>query len=251
MSNDKYLKAAFALRGPTPFLLTLLVGFSAVNPAHSADTSPAPILEDPGSWTPQANGCLIQQSGNRIRISGTNNIDGWGHGNGIASTKYRLEGDFFATVDFAVPQFKGSGNALVYVRAKSSTGKMVAILYQPNAGTYQVQGWGTPNSFSQPPLKKIGDEEKAFHRLKLKYESATKTASGWVDDQFIGTLNYAMTGIVTFELLANTDKRGVEIDLLFNDLSVTSDISTAPPTPPARRAPGRPIQPSGGRSATE
>jgi hypothetical protein len=193
-------------------------------------------LEDPANWVPKANGCLIEQIGGRIRIVGTNNINGWGKGNGIATTRYTPAGDFYATVDFMVSQFSGPGNALVYLRAKSTAGngKMVGILYQPRSGTYQVQGWGVqnaPNTLSEPPLRKIGDEDRVFHRMKLKYDAAAKTASGWVDDQFIGSLNYALADPVNFELLANTEAKGMQIDLLFNNLYLSSNISEAPPTP--------------------
>jgi hypothetical protein len=218
------------------------------SPAPSpSEPSLSARLSDPASWVSIANGCLIQQVGETIRISGTNNIDGWGHGNGIATTKVLPEGDFYATVEFAVPMFKGSpgagsGNALVYLRAHSTTGKMLAILYQPNAGTYQVQGWGSPNTFSQPPLRKIGDEDKIIHRMKLKYEAATQTAAGWIDDNYIGSLNYTMTGNVYFELLANTDKKGMVIDIFFDNLSVSPVLAGAPPTPatPTRLEPVRP-----------
>ena len=215
------------------------------------EAPPAPGLDDPANWVPKVNGCFVRQTGSRIHIVGTNNADGWGHGNGISSTKVLPEGDFYACVDFMVPRFKDSvtpapsalrglegrenpgsapANALVYLRARSSAGQMLAVLYQPTAGTYQVQGWNSPNTFSQPPLPKFGDEENAFHRMKLKYDAATRTAAGCVDDKFIGTLNFTMAGTVTFELLANTDKQGMQIDLLFDNLSVVSDISGAPPT---------------------
>jgi beta-lactamase regulating signal transducer with metallopeptidase domain len=238
--------------GRAPAIPEMAVRSSAA--PEPAMVSPTARIEDPANWVPKVNGCLIEQTGSRIHIAGVNNIDGWGHGNGISYAKALPEGDFYACVDFMVPVFQdkdsttpgsdpfsGSGgrgngtgarvNALVYLRAHSSTGRMLAILYQPNGGTYQVQGWGSPNTFSQPPLPKIGDEDRVFHRLKLKYSAASKTAAGWVDDQFIGSLDYSMSGTVTFELLANTDKQGVQIDLLFNNLSITPDIADAPPTP--------------------
>jgi hypothetical protein len=209
--------------------------------------SPAPLLQDPTSWIPKPNGCLIEQSGNKISITGVNNVSGWGFGNGIRTTRTLPSGSFYATVDFMVPQFRG-GTALVYLRAHANTGigNMVAILYQPS-GSYQVQAWGinnTPNTFSRTSIRKIGDEDRAYHRMKLKYDAATQTAAGWVDDQFISTLKYEMSGDVYFELLANTDSKGAQIDLKFDNLTFTSDISQAPTTPdvppPTIRDPNNP-----------
>jgi hypothetical protein len=200
------------------------------------DISSALRLEDPANWVPKSNGCLIEQTGSKIHIVGTNNIDGSGNGNGITSTRFLPAGNFYATVDFMVPRFSGSGNMFIYLRAKSTTdnGKMVAILYQPSAGTYQIQGWGVDgatNTFNQLPLRNIGDEDKVFHRMKLKYDAAAKIVSGWVDDKFIGTLNYTLTDPVKFELLADTDRKGMQIDLFLDNLSFTSDISQSPRTP--------------------
>jgi RNA polymerase sigma factor (sigma-70 family) len=250
-----------AQRGGNPAAEAPPGGSAAVTPVVSPASDramPAETkLEDPTSWIPQVNGCAVEQTGTKLRIRGTNNIDGWGHGNGVVSTKILPEGDFYACIDFMVPRFQEgaavaanppaggrgtagstSGQALVYLRAKSTTGNMVAILYQPKGGTYQVQGWSTPNNvFSQPQLKKVGDEDTVYHRLKLKYEAATKTAAGWVDDRFIGSIQYAMSGAITFELLGNTEKKGMEIDLCFDNYTVSSDISGAPTIP---GAPGRP-----------
>jgi hypothetical protein len=193
-----------------------------------SDTPPAALLDDPDSWIVKSNGCLIESIGSIIRIAGTNNVDGWGNGNGIMSTKYCLKGKFFVSMDFMIPTFKGSGNALVSLRAKSTTGngKIVGILYQPNAGTYQVQGYGVegaPNTFGGM-LRKFGDEDKAFHRMKLEYDAAAETASGWIDDKFIGSLKYTLTDPVTFEIFANTQRKGMQIDLLVDNLFVSSNI---------------------------
>jgi beta-lactamase regulating signal transducer with metallopeptidase domain len=228
-------------RSAEPLDLTSLKRLDDSGTVSPSASFPTPRLEDPTSWLAKPNGCLIEQSGSKISISGINNVDGWGHGNGIATTRKLPEGDFYAYVDFMVPAFKetagmGAGNALIYLRARSSAGngQMVAILYQPNAGTYQVQGWGiqgAANTFSQPSVRKIGDEDRVFHRLKLKYDASAKIAAGWVDDKFIGALNYTMSGDVYFELLANTDKKGMQIDLLFNNLSMFPNLSDSPPTP--------------------
>ncbi len=232
---------------PTPVLVAplLLILYAPAGSAASLagspypfpEASPTPKLDDRSSWVPKANGCLIEQAGSSIRIVGTNNIDGWGNGNSITTTRSLPAGDFYATVDFMVPQFSGDGSALVYLRAKSTTGngKMVAVLYQPNSGTYQVQAWGVGTAASllnRASLRKFGDEDRVFHRMKLKYDSAAKTAAGWVDDQFIGSLSFALSDPVNFELLANTATKGMKIDLLFNNLNFSSSISEAPPTPP-------------------
>ena len=219
-------------------LLSSLAGPAAPAPAPEVpDVSPTPRLEDPASWVPKANGCLIEQTGSSIRIIGTNNISGWGNGNSITTTRSLPAGDFYATVDFMVPQFSGQGSALVYLRAKSTTdnGKMVGILCQPKSGTYQLQSWGvgnTASTFNQPPQpRRFGDEDKVVHRMKLKYDATARTASGWVDDQFIGSISFTLTDPVNFELLANTATKGMQIDLLFKNLYFSSSISEAPPTP--------------------
>jgi hypothetical protein len=269
MINAKNHKTMLALSGDLAILLVFVVGFSIVHPARGAapaappesgaaapsDLSSIAILDDPSEWVPwvpKVNGCLIDQIGSIIRIYGTNNIDGWGNGNGITSTKYRVQGNFYASVDFMVPQFKGSGNALVYLRAKSTNnnGKMIAILYQPNAGTYKVQGWGVggaANTFSRTQLQKFGDESKAFHRMKLEYDAAAETASGWIDDKFIGSLHYSLTDPVAFEIFANTDKKGMQIDLFFDNLFVTSEIpkSTAAASQPLKKMPDVDFNPGG------
>jgi hypothetical protein len=200
---------------------------------------PTPRLEDPASWTPMAAGCVIEQVGSRITITGTNLIDGWGHGNGVASRKTVPEGDFYATVDFVVPKFSGPGNALVYFRPHSidGTGKMFAILYQPKSGSYSMQGWGAGGNSSSGGLPAFGDENKAFHRLKIKYDSAAKTGYGWVDDKYIGSIPYTLVDSVKFELFANTEAVGMEIDLRFDNFTCSSDTSAAPPVPAT--APGR------------
>jgi hypothetical protein len=224
-------------------------------------TSPTPKLDDPASWVPKANGCLIEQIGSSIRIVGTNNINGRGNGNSITTTRSLPAGDFYATVDFMVPQFfmlpqfSGPGSSLVYLRAKSTTGdgKMVAIQYLlTSPGTYQLQTWGVETAASTlpvgevrtarvawlnaqrdaSPLPKFGDEDRVFHRMKLKYDAAAGTAAGWVDDQFIGSRSLALTNPVTFELLADTETKGMKIDVLFSNLNFSSSISEAPPTPP-------------------
>jgi len=202
--------------------------------AHTASTV---VFAD---WIPQLNGCVFEQNSSQIHIFGTTNQDGFGHGNSVASAKSLPKGDFFASVDFMVPQFREGGaapggNALVYLRARCATTNVVAILFQPNAGTYQLQGWNpapVANVFSQPGVRKIGDENTQFHRMKLKYTAATGIASGWIDDQYIGSLTYPLNGDITFELLANTDRQGMDIDLYFDHFSVTTDLSQAPPTAP-------------------
>ena len=196
------------------------------------DTSPEPKLDNPEDWVPQIYGCLIEQTGSKIHIVGTTNMEGWGHNNGIATTKVLPEGDFYACVDFMVPRFSGPGNTLVYLRATSTTdnGGLVAILFQPNGG-YRIQGWGENGNIFGGMLRNFGDEDKAYHRMKLKYDAVAKTAFGWVDDKSIGYLNYPMTGPVKFELLANTETKGMQIDLFFDNLSISSDISEAPPIP--------------------
>jgi hypothetical protein len=248
VTREKYTKAVLAICGAS-ILLAFIVGFSMVRPALGAspaaapiaapaDPIPDPILDNPADWVVKSNGCRIEQIGSVIRIYGTNNVDGWGNGNGIMSTKYCLKGKFFISMDFMVPTFKGSGNAMVYMRAKSTTGngKMVGILYQLNTGTYHVQGWGVEGASNSTSgvLRHFGDEGKTFHRMKLEYDLATETASGWIDDKFIATHRYSLTDPVTFEIFANTERKNMQIDLLVDNLFVSSslpkEVAPAPQT---------------------
>jgi hypothetical protein len=74
--------------------------------------------------------------------------------------------------------------------------------------------------------------------MKLQYDDATSTASGWVDDRYIGKINYPLDGTIKFEVVANTDVKGMQIDVLFDHLTVTKGTADAPTT--AATSPAKP-----------
>ncbi len=65
----------------------------------------------------------------------------------------------------------------------------------------------------------------------LKLDAAAKSASGSVDDKFIGSLIYTLADPVKFELFANNDAKGMQIDL---------SSTTCPSSPTTPRAPTTP-----------
>jgi hypothetical protein len=208
----------------------------AASPAELGQL-PTPKLQDPVTWSPMAAGCAIEQIGSKINIAGTNIVAGWGHGNGITYKKVLPEGDFYCYVDFMIPKFSGAGTKLVYLRPHSvdGTGKMFAVRYMPgNPGNYALQGWSAPNSATagSGTIAGFGDENHVFHRMKIKYDSAASMGYGWIDDQYIGSIRYTLVDSTKFELFANTESAGMEIDLRFDNFFCSSDTSLAPPIPP-------------------
>lgn len=202
-------------------------------PVIIPDISPTPKLDNPSSWVPIANGCQIQQTGSKIQITGTNNIDGWGHGNGVISTSAVPTGDFYATVNFIVRKFSGPGNARVYFRAVSTknNGKMAAVVYDPQTDTFQIQGWGVngePDTVTQP-VQKAGNN-MMYRWLTLQYDSKNKTISSTAtSNRYLGTIDYDLSDPVRFELLTDADTKGMQIDVEFNNFSVTTDRIPATP----------------------
>jgi hypothetical protein len=213
--------------GPAVVTATPSANPDAAKPAEPLPPAPAMATR----WTPQQNGCTIEQTGTKFHITGINDQDGWDHWNGTTTADEYPEGDFEVSADFMVPTFKGTGNALVYLRAKTANNNQLGILYQPRAGTYQLQGWlGDSSKFSQPRLAKFGDEATAFHRLRLQYDAATQIATGWADEKQIGTLKYEMHGKIQFEMVTNTDKKGNEIDIYFDHFELLIAGKSVTPT---------------------
>ena len=180
-------------------------------------------------WSPVAGGCKAVQTGTQFRITGTSLKDGW-YNNGVATGLEFPKRDFTAAVVFKAPKFSGPGQHCVYLRANSSFGDHVGILCRLETGQYRVQAWTTPQKFSST-LEAFGDEAGTFHRMKLQYEAATQTATGWVDERRIGSLTAALSGRLNFDLIAATDKAGVEIDLVFDHFTLVMPGVNDPLTP--------------------
>lgn len=165
-------------------------------------------------FLPLDNGCKTEVAGTEMHIVGVSTGTGWGNWNGIKSRQDYPAGDFIVSVDLKMAKFAGAnGNKLTYLRAASNDGMMVAILY--NNG-YQLQAWTSPQRFVGS-VRPFGDEATAYHHLKLQYEAASQTATGWVDDKLIGKLsNLKMQGNLCYWLGANTDVPGMNIDLYYD-----------------------------------
>ena len=80
-----------------------------------------------------------------------------------------------------------------------------------------MQKWN-PNTFAGR-LPAFGDEATQFHHLKMQYEASSKTATGWVDDKKIGSIEVPMWGSLTYWMGANTDSLEAPIDMTFKNFS--------------------------------
>ncbi len=179
-------------------------------------------------WNVLQNGCTIAETGGELRIQGTTVQSGWGHGNGLYTERDFPEGDFEVAVDFRVPQFSGSGTRLVYLQAHSydtTTGwdQTVGIFYSYDI-FYRVQTWN-PSQFSTS-LAPFGDEGTTFHRMKLTYDFAAQTLTGYVDDILVGSLSAQMGGDISFTIQAATETSGMVIDTRFDNFEVVPEPAT-------------------------
>jgi hypothetical protein len=169
------------------------------------------------NWNSFTNGCVVEESDEKILIKGTTEIDGWGNGNGISTKHVWPEGDFDVFVDFMSPEFSGTGTRLIYLMATDSTSEEVGIFYSFDIG-YRVQTW-KPRQFSDW-LKPFGDEENTYHRMRLIYDSETEVLTGLVDDKLVGSLQIEMEGDVSFTIQAASETSDMGIDVRFDNFTV-------------------------------
>jgi hypothetical protein len=168
------------------------------------------------TWHVQQNGCNITETGGQLRIQGTTVQSGWGNGNGIYTDNDFPGGDFDVSVDFSVPQFSGSGTRLIYLQASCSS-ETVGIFYSVD-NSYCVQAWNPPQFSGW--LAPFGDENSAFHRMRLVYDFDQKILTGYVDNYFVGSLSTLMSGNVGFTIQAATETSGMVIDTRFDNFNV-------------------------------
>jgi hypothetical protein len=173
-------------------------------------------------WHVQQNGCTITETGGQLRIQGTTVKSGWGNINGIYTNYDFPEGNFDVSVDFSVPQFSGSGTRLIYLQAACSS-ETVGIFYSVDY-FYRVQTW-TPSQFSDW-LNPFGDEDSALHRMRLVYNFNQKILTGYVDNNFVGSLSAQMSGKVNFTIQAATETSGMVIDARFDNFNVIPEPAT-------------------------
>jgi hypothetical protein len=214
--------------------------------ADAAGAAPAPLTPAPDPaptgkvdelvWTKLENGCVVNQNGTELHINGTTNQDGYNHWNGVQSVTEYPEGDFTVSADIKVPQFTGpGGNPLVYLRAagpsNSGDNNAIGLYLVPTIG-YRVQAWTDPQIQSTWRTR-FGDEKTVYHRITLQYEVATQIATGWVDDKKIGTIKAPLSGKLHFQLVANTDKAGMQIDLHYDRFKYSPGLLGPGPATPA------------------
>jgi hypothetical protein len=203
---------------------------ATLGPTKPAAAQAATELVD---WTPSHNGCEVELTGTKIHISGTNDADGWGHENCVTGNSEYPVQDFEISTDFMVPKFKGPGMATVILRARESNFSQVTLQYYVQGNRYMLRWWtNSGEAFAQTQLKKFGDEETTYHRMRLKYEAATHKATGWIDDKLVGTIDFELKSNVRFVLGASTEKKGNDIDLYFEHTTLSLGGNTAAPESP-------------------
>jgi hypothetical protein len=174
--------------------------------------SPAVALVD---WTPLRNGCEVEVTGTRIHVFGVNSVDGWGNENGVTGRAEYPPQDFEVSTDFMLPRYEGPGTAEVILMVRERDFRQVTLQFKRGAG-YQFRWWTkTEQGNPRGGLPEFGDEAKAYHRLRIKYEAATRRATSWADDKLVDTLDFEFKSNVRFVLAASGDKKGNNIDLYF------------------------------------
>lgn len=173
-------------------------------------------------WIKKINGCAVEAVDGELRIHGTAAEGGWGKSNGVKTEKMTDREDFDISVDFKVPQFEARGSRLIYLGGGGPPSQNVAMFYSVGFG-YRVQTW-EPRAFSDWLLP-FGDEDKAFHRMRLVFNAEDNTATGYVDDQKVGSLVVKEAGNLELGFTAATEAKGAEIDVRFDNFRATSTIA--------------------------
>jgi hypothetical protein len=219
-------------RGGEP-KVTAPVPAPAIAAPAPANPTPVPAAVELVDWNPVRHGCDVELTGAKIHIVGTNDTDGWGKENGVTgSTDYPVQ-DFEVSTDFMVPKFKGPGAATVILQARESNFSQVTLQYYLQGNSYMLRWWtNSGEAYAKTQLRKFGDEATAYHRMRLKYEAATHKATGWVDGNLVGTLDFEFKSNVRFVMGASTDKKGTDIDLYFDHTTLSLGGNTAVPVPP-------------------
>lgn len=217
---------AVAIETPRPTVVVPPSAKVAPAPAHTvpptANPTTMPAAVEITEWNPSHQGCDVEVTGTKIHIFGTNDADGLGHENCVnGSTEYPVQ-DFEIATDFMVPKFNGSGTATVILRPRESNFSQVTLQYDVKARSYMMFWWDHSGyAYSRTRLPAFGDEATAFHRMRLKYEAATHTSTGWIDDKKVGTIDFEFKSDVRFVVGAATDQKGNDIDLYFDHTTLS------------------------------
>jgi len=201
-------------------VLLLLFTFNSVFADSFSDNFNNGVVNSP--WHTFQNGCNVSETAGQLRIQGTTVQSGWGFGSGIRTDRDFLGGNFDVSADFSVPQFSGPGTRLIYLQAESSLG-MVGLFYSVGS-FYRVQTWN-PSQFSST-LPAFGDEDTAFHRMRLAYDSQQSLLTGYIDNSLIGSLAVQMSGNIGFTLQAVSETSGMVIDTRFDNFSLAPEPAT-------------------------
>lgn len=167
-------------------------------------------------WKTKSNGCVLEEVDGGLRIHGVVAEGGWGKENIAKIDLITNGGDFDVSVDFRVPKFAAKGDRLVYLGGFSQPARAVAVLYIVGVG-YRVQTWEPWDLEGR--LRPFGDEDQEFHRMRLVLDAASKTATGYVDGQEIGSTEVQEIGNLAIYLMASTQTQGAEIDVRFDNFS--------------------------------
>jgi hypothetical protein len=194
----------------------------AVVPTTATPAPGAEILKtvSPGTWDPFLNGCRVELEGTRLHIWGTNTQDSWSNNGAKGTAEFPIQ-DFDVSADFIAPVFNGTGGALVVLRALMDIGDGIGIQYQRGGGYVLMQSSPGAQKLGPLTLRKFGDEETNYHRLRLKYVAATHEATAWVDDQSMGSINHELVGKVRFVMTTRTEKKDNQIDVYFDHFRLT------------------------------
>jgi hypothetical protein len=90
-----------------------------------------------------------------------------------------------------------------------------------------MHDWKNPQTMSATH-RMFGDETTTYHRLTLRWQNATGNAIATVDKELIGTIHTTLGSSRRIALFANTQTKGIDIDVYFKNLKV--DIPNSAPT---------------------
>lgn len=173
-------------------------------------------------WSVEKDGCMVEQVEGALHVHGTTTEGNWKR-IGVSTGYVFPEGSFTASVDFKVPKFRGQGVPLIYLFADSPGGKVGIFYDYPYGHGYCVQALTTPARFSRW-LFPFGNERTTYHRMKLTYDHMTETATGYVDDQIIGTVKAPMSKNVKFQLCVSTDAPRMQVDVFFDNFAAVGHV---------------------------
>lgn len=183
-------------------------------------------------WSAFSNGCSVVETDGQIQIQGTTVEEGWGKSSGVKRGTDFPAGNFDVSVDFVSPEFSGPGTKLVYLMANGEASDTVGMFFVPGGsgyrGGYRVQTWN-PRQFSSwlPPF---GDEDSAYHTMRLVYAADTKILTGYVDDSLVGSVNIEVSGDIAFNFNTSSETENMDIDVCFDNFHAGSVLNDKYPS---------------------